>query len=50
MSEGKSDRQAAVLVLVSSVTAMVETLGEMTGRDTDAMVIIKLVREAFGGQ
>ncbi len=46
MSEVKGDR-AAVLVLVSSVTAMLETIGELTGRDAEARGLIRVVRETF---
>ncbi|QCG95001.1 hypothetical protein E6C67_14310 [Azospirillum sp. TSA2s] len=38
-----------VFILLANATASLELLGELTGRETDATVLIKLARESFGG-
>lgn len=46
---GGGRKPATVDILIATVCALLETIGEMTGRETDATVLIKLARESFGG-
>lgn len=47
MSEGKTERHDPVLVMIGAATAMIEVLGELTGREVEAVALIGVVRETF---
>lgn len=42
-------RPDTVDILVATVCALLETIGELTGRDTEAEALVKVVRSEFGG-
>ena len=45
---GDAAKPGTVDILVATVCATLETIGELTGREAEAEALIKTVREEFG--